>query len=145
IEHALAHLQAHPEHVMVYGQGQHIDVDGKPLDIYPTQPPDVGMATFADGCFICQPTVFFRRQLFEALGGLDTSLKTAFDFELWLRVFKRYPQRIGFLDRLQAYSRLHDACITRRLRRRVLLEGIAAVHRYLDEVPAHWAVTIVEE
>lgn len=145
IRRALRYLHKNPDHVMVYGHGRHIDGAGKVVGDYPSSPPVAGIGVFADGCFICQPTAFFRREVFEELGGLDTSLEASFDFDLWLRMFKRFPGRVGFIPKVQAYSRLHERCITRRLRERVALEGLAVTARHLGTAPAHWMLTHFEE
>ena len=141
IDRAVATLHDGSDFFMVYGHGQHVDSVGKPIDGYPTLPPSTSIDAFQDGCFICQPTVFFRRTLFLLLGDLDEGLKTAFDFDYWLRAFKSFPGRIGFVDRIQAFSRLHDDCITVRMRRTVTLEGIQVVARHLGHVPAHWLLS----
>lgn len=145
VRRAIRYLRKHPDQVMVYGHGRHIDGAGKVTGDYPSQPPTVGICAFADGCFICQPTAFFRRDVFEELGGLDTSLRASFDFDLWLRMFKRLPGRFGFIPKVQAYSRLHEQCITRCLRERVALEGLAVTARHLGVAPAHWMLTHFEE
>ncbi len=138
---ALAALQAHPQWVMVYGEGQHIAEHGAPLGRYPTRPPDSPWSAWRDGCFICQPTAFFRRETFLALGGLDTRLRAAFDYEFWLRLFKAHPGQVGQVPEVQALSRLHEAGITLRLREQVALEAMAVLHQHLGEAPAHWLVT----
>lgn len=138
-------LLAQPEWVMVYGEGEHVDVDGGSLGRYPTLPPDTPLERFRDGCFICQPTAFFRRSVFQELGGLDESLKASFDFEFWLRLFKAHPQGIGFVPQLQARSRLHEGGITLRQRERVALEGMELLHRHLGWAPPHWLLTHLEE
>jgi len=145
IERARSYLQSHPSQQMVYGHGEHVDVDGVFMERYPTLPASTPLGVFADGCFICQPTAFFRRQAFLDMGGLDTRLKAAFDFELWLRMFKAWPQGIGFLDAVQAQSRLHAGGITLRFRERVAMEGMEVIHRHLGAAPAHWLLTHVSE
>lgn len=142
---AVAALQAHPDWVMVYGEGEHVDAAGLSLGRYPTRTPDTPLAAWRDGCHICQPTAFFRREAFIALGGLDTGLRTAFDYEFWLRLFKAYPGRIGHLPDLQARSRLHAEGITLRMREQVAMEGLEVVHRHLGAAPPHWLVTHVGE
>lgn len=142
---ALAALQAHPDWVMVYGEGEHIDLDGRPLGRYPTLPPAEPIQRWADGCPICQPTAFFRREVFLALGGLDDALRTAFDFEFWLRLFRAHPGRVGFVPQLQAQSRLHAEGITLRMREAVAMEGLEVLHRHLGGAPAHWLMTHVDE
>lgn len=145
VQRALAHLAAHPEHWMVYGQAEHIDTDDRPLGAYPTRPPEAGLEAFADGCFICQPSVFLRRMTLRMLGGFDESQKTAFDMALWLRLFGPHATRIGFIDALQARSRLHGACITLTQRERIIRESMALLAQHLGTAPLHWLRTYADE
>jgi glycosyltransferase involved in cell wall biosynthesis len=142
---ALEHLAQHGDHVMVYGHGEHVDAQGALLERYPSLPPSTPLAAFADGNFICQPTVFFRRDAYLAAGGLDNLLRTAFDFDLWLRLFKAHPGGIGFIDTVQARSRLHAGSITLRMRERVAMEGLTVIRRHLGPAPGHWLLTHLEE
>lgn len=142
---ALAALAAHPDWVAVYGEGEHVDLHGRPLGRYPTRPPETPLAAWADGCPICQPTMFLRRATLDALGPLDTGLRTAFDYEYWLRLWKAFPGRIGQVAEVQALSRLHDEGITLRMRRQVALEGVQVVARHVGPAPAHWLVTHIGE
>ena len=145
ISMAFFYLSTHPEAVMVYGEGEHIDETGKQLGRYPTLPPSVSTQAFQDGCFICQPTVFLRREVFAVVGLLDENLATAFDFELWLRVFRKFPGRIGFLNQVLAYSRIHADCITTRQRRLVATENIKILGNHFGHAKLHWLLTYVEE
>jgi hypothetical protein len=157
VGHAQRELLSHPDWLMFYGEGEHIDASGEPLGRYPTRPPEVGIDAFQDGCFICQPTVFLRREVFRPPGGadpgsvvgldtgLDIGLKTAFDFELWLRIFSRFPGRIGHTQRVQASSRLHAQGITARLRQQVAAEGVAVLARHLGHARPHWLRTWRDE
>jgi glycosyltransferase involved in cell wall biosynthesis/SAM-dependent methyltransferase len=142
---ALDYFERNSTKVMVYGEGEHIDVHGHFLNRYPTLAPDVGIEQFQAGCFICQPTVFLRSSVLQAIGLLDQSISTAFDFEFWLRVFKRFPEAVGFLPRVQAYSRLHDDCITQKMRRTVALDGLRVLHMHLGYAQPHWLLTYVDE
>ena len=145
ISQAVETFSKQADTIMLYGHGQHIDAEGRPLGRYPTRPPDVGLNAFAKGCFICQPTVFFRRTLTTLLGPLSEDLKTTFDYEYWLRAFSRLPDRIGFIPELMASSRLHDECITMRQRRNVALEGVMLCSKYLERSEPHWLTTYFEE
>ena len=145
VDRALTHLQQHPQHVMVYGEGEHIDAEGTVIGRYPTRDPATPLEAWADGCPICQPTVFLRREAFDALGGLDTQLRTAFDYEFWLRLLKAHPGGAGMLPDVQAQSRLHAGAITLRLREAVALEGLKVIHRHIGPAPAHWLLTHFEE
>lgn len=138
-------LQSHPDWLMVYGHGEHMDECGTALGAYPTLPPATALADFAAGCFICQPTVLMRRSFILLNGPLDESLHTAFDFDWWLRAFRRFRERIGFIDAVQARSRLHGACLTVNQRLTVAREGMQVLHRHLGSAPCHWIQTWVKE
>lgn len=131
--------------IMHYGAGLHIDEAGDPICLYPTLPPSVGIDAFKDGCFICQPTVVFKKVMFKLLGPLDHSLKTAFDYDYWLRAFQSFPDRIGFATDLQALSRLHEGTITSAERERVAIEGAHLVKKYLHRSALHWFYSYVDE
>jgi glycosyltransferase involved in cell wall biosynthesis len=145
VQRAVDALQECSERLMVYGQGEHIDASGAVLGLYPTLVPPTASSEFANGCFICQPTVFFRRTMWLLLGKFDEELKTAFDFDYWLRAFARFSGRIGFVDAVQAQSRLHLDCITLRLRRTVILEGMQLLARHLGYAPKEWFLTYVHQ
>lgn len=145
IARAVAALAAQPEWLMVYGHGEHIDTAGKYIGDYATRAAETPVSQFAAGCFICQPTVFFRSAMRGTLGPLDEALRTAFDYDYWLRAFTSFQQRIGFVDAVQARSRLHDTCITLTQRRTVALEGMALVAKHLGHAPIHWLLSHVDE
>ncbi len=130
---------------LCYGEAEHIDAEGALLERYPTQRPDVGLEAFHRGCFICQPSVFLRFSAYMLLEDLNETYRAAFDFDYWLRAFKAFPGRIGFVDAVQAQSRLHDQCITRKARRTVALEGLRATFEHLGEGSIHWAVSYLED
>jgi len=133
------------EMLMMYGNGQHINQSDAIIGDYPTQLPINFEKNFKQGCFICQPTVFFQRSLFIMLGSLNENLKTAFDFDYWLRAFCAFPERIDHLPNVQAYSRLHNDCITLRMRRTVAFEGMQLLAHYFDTAPRHWLLSYLNE
>jgi glycosyltransferase involved in cell wall biosynthesis len=142
---AVEFLATRPAHQMVYGEAQLINVTDAVIGKFKTKPPSTPLDEFAHGSFICQPTVFMRREALTHVGPLDETIRTAYDFDLFVRFFKRYPGQIGIVRRVQAYSRLHAACMTHRLRRQVALDGIWVVAKELGDVPDHWFWTFVDE
>lgn len=134
---AVAALAAHPRWLMVYGEGEHIDAAGHRLDRYPTRPPQVGLAGFRDYCFLCQPTVFWRRSLGVLLGPWNASLRCAFDFEYWLRAFCAVPGRIGHLHELQAQSRRHAATLSQTQTGQAVLEATRLQATFLSDPSPH--------
>jgi glycosyltransferase involved in cell wall biosynthesis len=145
VDLALREFAANPGLKMLYGHAEFIDEWGETSGIYPTKTPDTPVEEFAQGCFICQPTVFIPHEAWQELGGLDESLASAFDFDLWIRAFQRWPERIGFLDRVLARSRTHAHTITHRNRKQVALEGLTVLARHLKRTPHEWVLTHFEE
>jgi len=63
-----------------------------------------------DGNGVFSPAVFFTREAFETVGGLDESLHLAMDYDLWLKIGKRFGAR--HVDRVWALQRIHDEAKT---------------------------------
>jgi hypothetical protein len=145
IDVAIKAFAADDELAMLYGEAEHVDSTGRALRRYPTSPPSAGIEAFQAGCFICQPTVFLRRCVIDQLGGLDERLSTAFDFDLWLRIFRHFQGRIGYTDRVQAFSRLHGRTITSLQRKAVASEATRLLSRYLGRAEPHWILTYIDE
>ena len=134
IEKAVAALGAHPEAAAVYGEGYHVDEAGRVIERYPTEPFD--MARLAQTCFICQPTVFLRREVVERLGYLDESRKYCMDYDLWIRLAHVSP--FVYLPEYLANTRMHAATITNAQRVPVHAEILDTVHRHFGRVSSQW-------
>jgi len=65
------------------------------------------------GCGIYSPAVFFTREAFEAVGGLDESLQMTMDYDLWLRIGKRFP--VVHIDAVWGVQRIHAEAKTGRI------------------------------
>jgi glycosyltransferase involved in cell wall biosynthesis len=65
-----------------------------------------------DGNGVYSPAVFFTREAFEAVGGLDESLHLAMDYDLWLRIGSRFGAR--HVDSVWGLQRIHDEAKTMR-------------------------------
>ena len=141
VNRAIQKLETEKNLLMVYGESQNISIDTASVSRYPTLPPKTQIQDFKNGCFISQPTVFFRRSMYVLLGPLDESLETAFDFDYWMRAFKKFSNRIGFIENIQALCRIHAASITANRRREVLLEGIKIINNSLNISPKDWVIT----
>lgn len=55
--------------------------------------------------FICQPTVFWRKEIFSNSGFFDTTQQYAMDYDFWLRIGQKYPA--GFINDRLANFRFH--------------------------------------
>jgi glycosyltransferase involved in cell wall biosynthesis len=129
-------LEINPKWLMVYGEGQEFKGQSREVNRYPTLPASVGLEGFRSHCFICQPTVVFRRSMTIMLGPFDGHWRTAFDFDYWLRAFSAFPERIGYLPQLQGLTRLHTSTITSRHRAEVALEATELLARHFGSADA---------
>jgi glycosyltransferase involved in cell wall biosynthesis len=131
---AVAYLERHPHVDAVYGDGYHLDEAGAVLERYPTEPFDLDR--LAEVCFICQPSVFLRRQAVEKVGGLDEALRYCMDYDLWIRLGG--IARFGLVPRYLAATRMHSATKTLGERTAVYAEIVDMVARHYGSVPLTW-------
>jgi glycosyltransferase involved in cell wall biosynthesis len=134
VEHAVACLMEHSEAGVVYGEGYHVDEQGKIINRYPTEP--FSMARLEETCFICQPTVFLRRELVERVGYLDESLRYCMDYDLWIRAAR--VTRFAFTPEYLAATRVHAGTKTLGQRVPAHAEIMTMVRRHFGHVPASW-------
>ena len=124
-------FEVNPDISMVYGEAYNVNAQGKIIERSPTE--EFNYQRLAETCFICQPTVFLRRHVFEEVGPLDVTLHYCLDYEYWMRVGKRF--RVGYMPELLATSRLHGAAKTFAKRRELHQEIISTIRRHYSLVP----------
>ena len=114
------YFKDNPKSMMVYGD--YWIKSGKEKIISKIKEIDFQKEIFLGGInYICQPTVFFRRKLWEKIGVFNQKLHYAFDAEWWLKVIKKGYQ----IDHLRSYLaavRLHPQCKTIKNREEMLSE-----------------------
>jgi len=99
-----------PAVAMVYGDSLYCDAAGTILGRYPASPFDIDRLAFFN--FIPQPSTFFRRTAYEAVGGLDGYLNFVMDYDLSIRIGKQFSCR--YLSLELSHYRLHEAAKTMR-------------------------------
>jgi len=124
----------HPEVCGIYGDADHIDVDDRVLEPYYTE--DWDFRRLQEVCYMCQPAVFFRRELVSRFGLLDVTLQYCMDYEYWLRIgsfmeFVRIRQKL-------AGSRFYPENKTLRERVSVHSEINYMLKSKLGAVPSKW-------
>lgn len=132
-----ARFAADPALDVVYGDADHIDLQDQPFEPYPTAVWDPLLLPHV--CFICQPALFFRRQVLDRVGLLNPALRYCMDYEFWLRMASA-GCRVAYLPRKLAGSRLYPSNKT--------LADKPAVHREIAEmllartgtVPLRWVM-----
>lgn len=102
---AVRTLQRNPEAGLVYGPGNQVDENGRVKWLFPETIEFNLWRLVNVADYILQPTVFIRREALFSVGVLDENLNWGFDWDLWIRIGKRYP--FVFIDEISAASRLH--------------------------------------
>ena len=89
----LACFADHPESAFVYGDFRFMAEDGTPLDRRQRHKLDVDLygGMLQRNHIEMTATVLFRRNVLEQSGGFDTSLRSAEDYELLLRIARQHP------------------------------------------------------
>jgi len=134
-------LNNHPEYIAVFAKAYIIDENGKIIGEYSTKP--FSKKTFAVKCTICQPASLIRRSAWDEVGGLDESIQTSLDYDLWWRLSK--IGKLGYLEQFVACSRDHVQSKTRMLRKKVNDETISILLRHRGMVPRNWCMANILE
>lgn len=130
---------------VVYGNANHIGEDDSFIEEYYTE--DFDYERLKDICFICQPSLFFRKNIVDKYGYLDDTLQYCMDYDYWLRLGK--GERFYRLNELLAGSRLYNDNKTLGARRKVHEEMITMQEKNLGKASEKWiynlAHVIVDE
>ncbi len=81
--------------------------------------------------YVSQPTVFWRREVLEAVGYLDPAIPYAFDYDLWIRLARRGPP--GYLEQSLACFRWYETSLSGRAFEMQLRENQAVTVRYAGQ------------
>ena len=116
LEAGLDDFAAHPECAFVFGAFRKIDATGKPLgERAPMRPlgEDAYLGLLRNNQICMHATAMFRRRALEAVGGYDTSLPACEDYDLYLKIARRFPAHQH--ARLVAEYRMHPGQMSARL------------------------------
>ena len=133
-----AFFMKHDEIDVLYGEGNHIDGEGRVIERYPTLP--WSFEHLKRRCFLCQPAVFFRRKVLDRHGFLNPRLQYCLDYEFWLRL-ARHGARFCQIRKILAATRLHPETKTLGVRMRVIDETLAMLRDQLGRVPEDWLLS----
>jgi len=140
-----AFLESYPRAGMVFSNVWQIGPRDEVLSRYwyfPPDPADEGLHPGEDFFrrlllgpnIVCCPSVVCRREVFDVLGGFDTSMQFTLDWEMWLRIASRYP--VGYLTEALVQYRRHPGMETGRFEGVAELEhGLEAKLLALDRAP----------
>jgi len=138
LSRVLSFFDEHAEVDILYGDGNHIDIEDRIIESYHTLSWD--LERLKSFCFLCQPAVFFRRSVVNRFGLLDDQLRYCLDYEFWLRLGAR-GARFMHIRQTLAATRLHPVSKTLGLRMKVIHETMDMLHQRLGYVPDEWLLS----
>jgi glycosyltransferase involved in cell wall biosynthesis len=97
-------FEQHPEADIVYGDLLYVESDGRPA-FECSVLLEKGILTWL-GPSVNQPSTFWRRELYERVGGVDPSFRYAMDFDLFVRMIEAGARPLQLKRRLARF-RLH--------------------------------------
>jgi len=127
-------FEDNPQINVVYGNANHIDINGDFLEEYYTE--DFNFERLKDICFICQPSLFFRKNVVKKYGYLNADLQFCMDYDYWIRLGKE--EKFYRANELFAGSRLYEDNKTLGSRLKVHQEIARMFQKNLGKVPARW-------
>jgi GT2 family glycosyltransferase len=86
---------------------------------------------------VSQPGTLVRRAAWDAVGGVDESLRMAMDYDLWWRLYRRFGAPV-FVDAFVAVNREHGATKTNTQRSLHYREAMGIVKKHYGRVPLKW-------
>lgn len=131
----LSELKKYPNTPAVYGRAWNVvEKSGKQ---YPVWVEPFNEYRLALRCIVSQPATLIRRSAWESVGGVDSNLHMAMDYDLWWRLFKSIGP-LHFVDAFVAVNREHESTKTKTQRRLHYKEAIAVVRKHYGRVPVKW-------
>ncbi|KZL90196.1 glycosyltransferase family 2 protein [Clostridium magnum] len=134
ISKVMEYFKKNPKCDILYANAHFVDVNGTIIGKYPTERFDY--KRLADRCYICQPSVFFRKKAIEDIGYLDESLHLCLDYELWMRIGKKY--RFYYIDDYLSCSRMYQENKTLSRSDEMYEEAHSILKKYYGYVPLSW-------
>jgi hypothetical protein len=103
-------FSSHPNVGVVYGNADFIDARGRRIGPCAHVEPFNASRLLHYSDFLVQPAAFFRRTVFDAVGGLDSTLNWALDYDFWLKASRVTP--FAHIPRVLALYRWLDTSKT---------------------------------
>lgn len=126
VETVANYLMEHPETDLVFGDQLQLDLHGR-LSLQ-FQAPFRSSLLRSGWSPLPQPTIFWRRKVYDALGGFDAALQFAGDWDYWVRAAERF--RFGQVREFLALSRIHEEAKNVAGRREMAQEFDRIIPRY---------------
>lgn len=129
LQRAARYFEAHPQIDIVFADYAFIDESGNLIKIRREPKFNAQLYVWTEGCYHANCAGFFRKRVFDAIGGLDESLHFALDYEWYLRA-ARAGFAFGHVQELWGAYRLHVASKSTTSASRMRLENGEVARRF---------------
>lgn len=107
LQKVVQYFEEHPDTDLIYGDMNFVNKKGKLIQQCPYLI-DFNFQRLLNSCYICQPSTFFRRKVYQRVGLFNSQFHYVFDYDYWIRVgqnFRGKLQRVhlGVLANLRTY------------------------------------------
>lgn len=130
-------FKQNPAADVVYGRGVRVDDSGKVIREAWINRNITGPASLRESLGVLQPSLFFRRSVFEKVGGLSEEYNLQLDYEYWIRMLIG-GARFKFMDRLISGATVHVDAKSTKSRLLQLSECLSMLSDMYGEVPDVW-------
>ncbi|MEM7708760.1 MAG: FkbM family methyltransferase [Pseudomonadota bacterium] len=129
---------------IAYGRGLRVDHAGNTIKEAFVHPAGTNfLKTLETSIGLLQPSLFFRRRVYECAGGLDDCWPLQLDYELWIR-FAQNGFRFGRIDQLLSVATVHMDAKSTKQRLEQLDECMTLIKCKFGHVPKVWVERFVE-
>lgn len=143
-EQVVTRFEASDRPDIVYGRGTYIDPNGEHIrDAYTNEHPETLGTRLYYEVGILQPTLFFRRQVFDVIEPPQEHLHFAMDYDLWIRA-ARAGLRFAFLPKVISSGRYYEDNKTMGLRGKSYNEIIDVSANHYGATHVRWAKRLAE-
>ncbi|WP_435550479.1 glycosyltransferase family 2 protein [Desulfobacterium sp. N47] len=113
---------------IIYGNAFYINEISDIQGMYPSE--DINRFNIFSCCFICQPALFMKKDVYQHVGRFNININNSFDYEYWLRIAATKKFRFEYIRPILAASRMHKKNKTSLNRKEIYLEYFALMKIY---------------
>ncbi|MBM1223000.1 glycosyltransferase [Ponticoccus sp. SC2-23] len=133
----------HKDVDIIYGRGWRLNSEGEKIREAWINRDIVTHWDFWKSLGILQPSLFFRKHVFDEIGGLADEFVLQLDYEYWIRMAKA-GFKFKFIDEIFSSAIVHNDAKSTRDRLAQLSECIEMIDRHFGDVPNEWFDRLVE-
>ncbi len=127
---------------VVYGNGFYNNENGVITSLYNTK--DINTNDIHNECFICQPTVFMKKEVIDTAGYFNELIRNSFDYEYWVRLWHA-DMKFLYTNTFLACSRMYAENKTSLNRKEIYYEILSIMLFYTKKYNTSWMFNFSNE